>query len=217
MQKKTYVWEAPVRVTHWLNVLCLLVLAFTGVYIYHPFITGTGNDQYIMGWNRFIHFVAAFVFVVSVVVRLYWSFAGNRYASWKVFFPFSAERLGKMFRQILFYSLLGKKPTSEPGHTPLAGLTYLVIFLLYILQALTGFALFSLYEPGGIMHSALGWWFSLLSIPATRLIHHMIMWVLLWFLIIHIYIALFLGKAEKNGLMGSIFEGYKFMESEKEE
>jgi Ni/Fe-hydrogenase 1 B-type cytochrome subunit len=217
MRKKIYVWEAPVRITHWLNVLCLLVLAATGVYIYHPFITGTESAQYIMGWDRFIHFTAAYVFVVNIAVRIYWSFAGNRYASWKAFFPFSAERSEKMLKNILFYSLVIKKPASEPGHTPLAGFTYLMIFLLYVLQALTGFALFSLYQPTGIMHAAFGWWFSLFSIPSTRLIHHMIMWLLFYFVIIHIYIALFLGKVEKNGLLGSIFDGYKFMESNKAE
>jgi Ni/Fe-hydrogenase 1 B-type cytochrome subunit len=218
MLKKIYVWEAPVRVTHWLNVLCLLVLAFTGVYIGRPFISGTGNEEYIMGWCRFIHYATAYVFVVSVAVRIYWAFAGNRYASWRAFFPFiSAERIKGMFRNFLFYSLVRKKPVEETGHTPLAGLTYLFVFLMYLVQAITGFALYSLYEPSGIMHSTFGWWFLLFSIPGTRLIHHVIMWLLLYFAIIHVYIALFLGKAEKNGLVGSIFDGYKFMEGEKAE
>ncbi len=217
MQKKIYVWETPVRVTHWLNALCIVVLAFTGLYIGHPFITGTGDDQYIMGWDRFIHYVAAYVFVVSIAVRVYWSFAGNRYASWKAYFPFSAERLKGMLGNILFYSLVKKKPVAEPGHTPLAGLTYLLVFLMYVVQVITGFALYSLYEPGGAMHSVFGWWFSLFTIPSTRLIHHIIMWLMLYFVIIHVYIALFLSKTEKNGLIGSIFDGYKFMEGEKAE
>ena len=31
-KKKVYVWEFPVRLTHWLNVICLLVLSVTGFY-----------------------------------------------------------------------------------------------------------------------------------------------------------------------------------------
>lgn len=215
MQKRVYVWEAPVRIIHWLIVLCLLVLSFTGVYIYYPFIVGTTSKQYVMGWCRFIHLVAAYVFVVALAIRVYWAFAGNRYASWKALFPFSGKKMGEMLKQILFYSLITRNYEADPGHTPLAGLTYLVIFLLYLIQAVTGFALYSLYAPHGTMHSIFGWWFSVATIPVTRLIHHMIMWALLWFVIIHVYIALFLDKAEKSGLVGSIFTGYKFVETEK--
>jgi Ni/Fe-hydrogenase 1 B-type cytochrome subunit len=214
MQKRVYVWEAPVRIVHWLIVLCLLVLAFTGVYISYPFIVGTTSRQYVMGWSRFIHYVAAYVFVVALAVRVYWAFAGNRYASWRVFFPFSGRRARGMRKNILFYSLIVKRPEPETGHTPLAGLTYLMIFLLYLVQIVTGFALYSLYAPQGVMHSLFGWWFSVATIPVTRLIHHMIMWLLLYFVMIHVYIALFLDNAEKNGLVGSIFTGYKFMDTE---
>jgi Ni/Fe-hydrogenase 1 B-type cytochrome subunit len=38
-----------------------------------------------------------------------------------------------------------------------------------------------------------------------------VMWVILAFVIVHVYIAWYLDKAEKNGLMGSIFNGYKFV------
>lgn len=214
MQKRVYVWEAPVRIVHWVIVLCILVLAFTGVEISHPFIVGITSKQYVMGWMRFIQLVAAYVFVVALAVRVYWAFAGNRYASWKVFFPFSGKRVKGMANNVLFYSLIRRKPDPETGHTPLAGLTYLVIFILFLFQIVTGFAMYSLYAPQGTMHSLFGWWFSVATIPVTRLIHHMIMWVILWFVIIHVYIALFLDKAEKNGLLGSIFTGYKFMDVE---
>jgi Ni/Fe-hydrogenase 1 B-type cytochrome subunit len=214
MQKRVYVWEAPVRIVHWLIVLCLLVLSFTGVYIGYPFIVGTTSRQYVMGWSRFIHYIAAYVFVVALAVRVYWAFAGNSYASWKEFFPFSGRRARGIRKNILFYSLIKREPEPETGHTPLAGLTYLVIFLLYLVQIVTGFALYSLYEPQGVMHSLFGWWFSVTTIPVTRLVHHMIMWALLCFAVIHVYIALFLDNAEKNGLVGSIFTGYKFMEKE---
>ena len=34
--KRVYVWELPVRVYHWLNALCVLVLTVTGILIAHP-------------------------------------------------------------------------------------------------------------------------------------------------------------------------------------
>ena len=38
MLKRVYVWELPVRLTHWLNFLTIIVLCFTGYYISRPFI-----------------------------------------------------------------------------------------------------------------------------------------------------------------------------------
>lgn len=215
MQKKIYVWEVPVRFTHWLNFICLLVLSFTGVYIAGPFITATSGDHYIMGWMRFIHFVTAYFFVVNWAVRLYWSFAGNIYARWKAFFPFSSENIIRLFRQMSFYALVGKEPPHDVGHSPLAGIVYFLILVICVFSAITGFALYSLSSPGGFMDSAFGWIFSVFSIPATRLIHHLIMWLLLYFTIIHVYLVFFINGVERNGMLGSIFDGYKFVDNGK--
>ena len=73
-----YVWEWPVRLTHWVNVLCIVVLSLTGFYIGHPFITAPETADYVMGWSRFIHFIFAYLFTVSVVSRLLWATIGNQ-------------------------------------------------------------------------------------------------------------------------------------------
>lgn len=216
MQNKVYVWEVPVRVTHWINLVSLLVLAFTGVYIYSPFIVAGSSEEYIMGWFRFVHFVTAYIFVINWIVRLYWSLVGNIYSNWKSFFPFTAEKTVNLFQQMSFYALIGKKPPTTLGHNPLAGIVYFIMLLLCSISVITGFALYSLSNPGGIMNSIFGWVFSLFSIPITRLIHHSIMWLLLYFTIVHVYIVLFLNSVEKNNLLGSIFDGYKLADSEKE-
>ncbi|HYA31428.1 MAG TPA: cytochrome b/b6 domain-containing protein, partial [Thermodesulfovibrionales bacterium] len=72
MIKREYVWEFPVRLTHWLNFLAILTLAVTGLYIGAPFIHAIYGKQLIMAQFRFVHFVAAYIFAVSVVVRIYW-------------------------------------------------------------------------------------------------------------------------------------------------
>lgn len=215
MQKRIYVWEMPVRVTHWLNFICLLVLSVTGLYIGNPFIVASSSDQYIMGWMRFLHFVGAYVFVVNWAVRLYWSFVGNIYANWKTFFPFTGEKLQRLFSQMWFYMLISRKPPSELGHTPLAGIVYFLILMLCVFAGATGFALYSLHAPGGFYASLFGWVFSFMSIPMTRLTHHLTMWLLLYFTILHVYISFFLNSVEKNNLLGSIFDGYKTAETEK--
>ena len=49
---RVYVWQWPVRLTHWLNAYSILVLALTGFYIGHPFITvsGPAGQHFVMGW-----------------------------------------------------------------------------------------------------------------------------------------------------------------------
>ena len=35
---RTYVWEKPVRITHWLIFFAVVSLCFTGLYIHRPFL-----------------------------------------------------------------------------------------------------------------------------------------------------------------------------------
>ncbi len=91
-------WEFPVRLTHWVNVVCLITLSFTGYYIgnpyinnVHPFFHGVLKDQWVMGWMRLIHFSTAYVFIMSVLLRIYWGFAGNRYARWSAMVPYDEK------------------------------------------------------------------------------------------------------------------------------
>ena len=38
-----YVWEWPVRITHWLNAITIWVLSVTGLYMGFPFLTAPGE------------------------------------------------------------------------------------------------------------------------------------------------------------------------------
>ena len=44
----TYVWQIPVRITHWLIALSIVVLSVTGLYIGHPFMTVAGEARQIV-------------------------------------------------------------------------------------------------------------------------------------------------------------------------
>ena len=60
-------WGAPLRVMHWVAALAILVLIVTGFYIGRPYFMTTGAPpQYLMGYIRLIHYVAAGVFVMLV-------------------------------------------------------------------------------------------------------------------------------------------------------
>lgn len=208
---RVYAWEFPVRFTHWINFICIISLSITGFYIGRPFMHAYSANQYIMGWMRFIHFVAAYAFLMGVIIRLYWAFMGNKYASWRVWFPFTSGRWKDLIAGVKFYSLIGKKPPYAVGHTATAGITYFFVFLIFAFEIFSGFALYSLNHKGMIWTLLGGWMIMMLDLQMIRLLHHLAMYVILAFVLVHVYIAWWLDSAEKNGLMGSIFGGYKFV------
>ncbi|NOY63812.1 MAG: hypothetical protein GXO97_00195 [Nitrospirae bacterium] len=56
-----------------------------------------------------------------------------------------------------------------------------------------------------------GWLTGVMHLQTIRLFHHLGMYVILAFALAHIYIGWYLDSRERNGLMGSIFSGYKFV------
>lgn len=213
---RVYVWEEPVRLTHWVNVAAIVVLSFTGYYIGNPYVQVSPREiygLYFMGLMRFIHFAAAYVFVGSLALRTYWAFVGgNRYASWRALVPFfTAEGRGKMRHALQYYLFLRRDPPAVLGHNALAGFTYAWIVFLYFVQVITGFALYGQAHPGGFWSKLTGWIFLLVSNQHLRLTHHLVMWLLIAFAIHHVYSAFLVDAEEANGLLSSIFSGWKFL------
>ena len=205
-----YVWEVPVRVTHWVNFLAIITLSVTGIFIGTAKTMAQEPSQFVMGWVRFVHFTAAYAFSVSVLSRIYWMFMGNRYASWREFSPFlSATGRHNMLETLKYYTFIGKKAPHPVGHNALAGTAYSAVILLYLVMMGTGFALYSERAPQSVMHKATGWLFTLFSNQGMRLTHHMVMWFLIAFAIHHIYSAWLMDVKERGGVMSSIFSGYK--------
>ena len=54
--KPVYVWEAPVRLWHWVMALAMVVLAVTGYFIGSPLPStpGEASDYYLLGYIRFV-------------------------------------------------------------------------------------------------------------------------------------------------------------------
>jgi len=213
MLERRYVWELPIRLIHWTIFLSIGVLSVTGYYIGNPFIVvrGEAYGGYLMGWMRFIHAVTAFVFTLSVLARVYWAFVGNRYARWSEFIPLSRERLTGMLKMLAYYLFLRRDPHPSVGHNPLPGLSYFLLYLAFIVQILTGFALRSAAYPGGFWPLAFGWILTVFGTQAVRLVHHLLMWVIIAFMIHHVYSAILVDTEEKSGLISSIFTGYKIV------
>ncbi len=211
-REDVYVWELPVRITHWVNVISIGILTVTGIYIATPFLgtSGPASNQYLMGSVRFIHFVTAFVFTASVLFRIYWAFVGNTYARWNQFLPTNSARRRDAWQMLGFYLFLRREPPAEVGHNPLAGITYVVVFALFLLQIITGFALYALpFEQGTLWQTVFGWIIVAFGVQPVRLVHDIIMWLFLAFTIHHVYSCILIDIEEHSGLVSSIITGCK--------
>lgn len=207
---RIYVWQIPVRVTHWVTFTSIVFLTITGAYIADPYLLP--STGWTMQGARFVHTVAAFVFVASGLLRTYWLFAGNQFARWQAFIPTNRKHWREVIGQTKFYLFLNKDMPGILGHNALAGGTYFVVFFLFLIQTLTGFGLEALHgsQPWATLF---GWVPGLfLGEQGIRLVHHLIMWLTIAFAIHHVYSAVLVDHLERNGLMASIFSGSKFVQ-----
>ncbi len=207
-----YVWEVPVRIFHWVHTAGMLALGISGYYIGNPFIISAGEayGQHIMEVIRFIHFVAAILVTVIFLLRVYWFFVGNQYNNFLALLPTSRKKLRDFWRQIAYYTFISSEKPEYLGHNPLAGLVYLGVYVLLLISAITGFALYAEVYTGGVWRSLFGWAFHLASNSTIRLIHHALMWLFLIFFIIHLYLAALIDLTERGGIISSIVIGYKY-------
>jgi Ni/Fe-hydrogenase 1 B-type cytochrome subunit len=212
-----YVWDAIVRGTHWVIVFTMILLSLTGIYIARPFLSAAGpaHEHFATGWIKVIHFYSAIAFSLAVGSRILWMFLGPRRSGWRQFVPVSKRRRRDMVGTFKFYVFLRPTPPSSIGHNPLAGATYLVVFLLYLLIIFTGFAMYSVNAHTSYMKM----WDFLLPIfhgpQGARWLHHATMWLLIGFVVHHIYSALLTARVEKNGTLDSIFSGYKYLRKDR--
>jgi Ni/Fe-hydrogenase 1 B-type cytochrome subunit len=211
-QYRTYLWEFPVRLNHWINVFSIITLAATGFFIGTPLLKGSGPFPYVMGWVRFIHFVAGYLFTISVLMRIYWSFVGNRYASWREFFPlFTADGRKRVLAVFKYYTFMTHQVPETEGHNPLAATAYTGVFACYVTLIATGFSLYSQYAPHSWMATLFSPLHLLFSNQGMRLTHHLLMWLILAFIINHIYSGWLMDIKERCGEISSIFSGSKFI------
>lgn len=216
LRETVQVWDLPVRITHWTNVTCILILSITGYYIANPFIgtRGDATQQFLMGTVRFTHFVVAFIFTMSVLFRIYWAFRSNPYGRWSQFIPTTRKRWVDMGRMGSYYTFTRRRPPAQIGHNPLAGVTYTGLYVLLTLQILTGFALFSQSFHGGFWPTAFGWLITIFRAPIVRMVHDLIMWLIIAFTIHHVYSAVLIDVEERSGLVSSIITGFKSLTPE---
>ncbi len=208
---RTYVWEKPVRIAHWLIFFAFIALSFTGLYMHRPFLTPSGRAPFLMAKMRFVHVVSGFVLIGAFAVRIYWFFKGNFWARWSAYLPIHRKQWRGMGSMLEFYLFMKFTPGPVVGHNPLAALSYVIIYLLILVEILSGLFLFSQVLGNPLLHQAIGWLPQLMDPGYIRLIHYFLTFVFFAFVIFHVYLSVLVSIEEENGLLDSIFSGWKFV------
>lgn len=211
-----YVYELPVRIWHSINALAIIILAITGYLIASPLasVGGEASEHFLMGYIRFAHFSAAYILVIGLLFRLYWAFAGNEHAKQLFMPPLLSKKFWQgVWHEILWYSFIDKQPRKYIGHNPLAVLAmHFVLVWGTLFMSVTGFALYGEGEGQGSWQYLL---FSSWLIPLfgqsqdVHSWHHLVMWVIICFVIVHIYVAVREDKVSRQSMLKTITTGWR--------
>ena len=215
MAGPVYVYDAAIRLWHWVTALSIVVLCITGYFIGSPLpsVGGEAWDAYLFGWIRFTHFAAGMILGVAFLLRLYRVLTGGPHARQIFFIPFWSIAWWKdVFNEIGWYLFL-KPPKEYVGHNPLAHAAMFFMFVLpMIVLLLTGFALYA--EGAGIQtvwYKVFGWVFSVLGDSMTvHTWHHVAMWVVIIFSMVHMYMAIREDMTHRQTTVSSMVSGWRF-------
>jgi Ni/Fe-hydrogenase 1 B-type cytochrome subunit len=180
-------------------VVSVLLLIITGLYIHRPFIdNGWG---FLMALMRGVHFFAAGIFTISVVLRVILMFFG-KYRDRSSFLP-NWQDIKLLPKVLTFYMHLNNMPKLTKKYNPLQMMSYTAIFLLAIFQIISGFAL--MYPDGPLAWFNYGIFGTEVN---TRIAHYIISWIFVLFLIIHVYLAIrdAIGETKEVFMLGSAEE-----------
>lgn len=216
--KPVYVWEAPVRLWHWVTMLAMFVLIGTGflIGVPPPSVGGEAYDTFWFGYIRFLHFAAGYVFAVFFALRVYWAFVGNRYAREIFVVPvsmLSAKFWSGLVHQALYYLFVHRESRGYQGHNPLAAAA---MFFMYLLGAVwmiaSGFALYG--EGAGMgswQYALFTSWLQPLAGDSQQLhtYHRLGMWYLVVFTIVHVYMVIREDVFSKETVISTMINGWR--------
>lgn len=207
--EKKKCWSVLFRLFHWMYALSIVTLCITGLYINGPW-TNTmieGSPSFPMAFARFIHFTAGYVFAGAIIIRTFLYIFGNKQERVWDILPITPRNIKNLFSTILRYAYISDNHEVRLGHNVLAGLTYLLTFVVAIFMIISGF--FMLFPEvttwQGIGTAVFG------NQQWSRYLHHLLMWWFMIFALIHVYLCIWNDVKEPEGVISSIFTGDKFL------
>ena len=215
-QSSVYVYEAPVRIWHWVNASAILVLCVTGYFIGSPPPSAGQHeayDQFLFGYIRFAHFAAGMILTVGFLGRIYWAIFGNHHARQLFYLPvLNGHWWREIWFEIRWYLFLESEPKKYVGHNPLAQLAMFFFITIGIsFMIVTGMALYAEGAGQGSLYDDLFGWVIGLAGNTQRLhtLHHLGMWWIVIFMIVHIYVAIREDIMSRQSIVSTMISGHR--------
>lgn len=214
------------RIIHWVNAISILAAVITGLYIGHPyyqsFIADPAVDKYVMAWNRWIHFIGAITLDVTSIVIAYLYFFSRFEKPYKKLIPNSAN-IKEFVAVIVNLLTLNRKKEFDSSHADSFNVVYFTILhLLLVWMLLTGLQMYVHGLASGIS-SIGGWWPAMLHIATdwtipvcggtlmdVRISHHLTMWLIIAWVMFHIYYQVWRSIFWQEGDINIVFGGTKY-------
>ena len=207
------IWSATLRFQHWANMALIVIMSMSGYYIMNPFFgpaAETGPDVgYLMGWVRLIHYVSAYLWLGLGFSRLVLSFtAKDRQLRWRSLWPLNShEDVKGLWGTIQYYLFMKKEGPLYLAHNPLQQFAYTGIYVMCLIQMLSGIVLYGLYNQTDWFWVIVAYPMHWMGVSTIRMIHALIMFVLWSFVIVHVYLATRADALERHGGVSSMVNG----------
>ncbi|CAH2602745.1 hydrogenase 1 cytochrome b subunit [Rhodovastum atsumiense] len=210
-----YIHDVPSRIWHWVNALCIVVLAVTGYLIGTPLPSAAGDTSslYVMGWIRFAHLATGQVFAVAFLARATWAWAGGGYAG-QLFLPAIWRRSwSDGFVEQCRLAVFGSpRPPRYLGLNPAAGSAIFVLFVVpAVIVILTGFGMLAEVKGhGSWTHLAFGWMTTLFGNTLDlHLVHRLCLWALLCFVAMHVVMMVDEDVTGRQSVVSTMLSGWR--------
>ncbi len=138
-------WDAQTRILHWINVVAVILLAFTGgmIMFSHILHMGARPTEVML---KTLHAIVGYVVVGGLALRLLWGFIGSPPSRWRAVLPNRGVR--RQFRRD-FIGIIARRPDASVARLLFSRVVTTTIFAVLFMMAATGIfrAATDLYHP----------------------------------------------------------------------
>lgn len=218
------------RIIHWVNAICMIGAVVTGLYIGHPYyqtlMADGAVDKYVMAWNRYGHFIIAIIFDVTSVLIAYLYFFSRFEKPYKKLVP-NTQNITEFKAVLVNLLTLNRKKEFDSSHADSFNTVYFTVFhLLLIWMLLTGLQMY-VHGLGSGLSSIGAWWPWMLHLTTdwtiwicggtlmdVRISHHFTMWLILCWVVFHIYYQVWRTIFWKEADIAIVIGGSKFVKDD---
>lgn len=223
-------WDLPTRLFHWINFACVLSLSAIGTAILFDKELGVTDAGKLILKTTHVWF--GYIFVLNLIWRIVWAFFGDKNARWSALLPFQAGYVNEL-KAYVRGMMRGDAPRYA-GHNPIARAMVTLLFVLLLVQGVTGLVLAGTdiyYPPFGSWIAA---WISLPGVDPSTIVaynkdgvdpaamaamrafrspfvnvHYWTFYTLVAAVVIHIAGVIVTESREGGGIVSAMFTGQK--------